>query len=90
MTPARGRGWLAAMGTRARWILTAGTFAVCAVIAGAAIAQAARQHSLGPIWTAGWLPAVLVAVFPAVTGRGRQRSRPCLPRPRRPARRADS
>ena len=32
-----------------------------AVVAGAAIAQAIREHSWEPILTVGWLPAVLVA-----------------------------
>jgi hypothetical protein len=73
------------MGRRTRWIMAAGTFALAAIIAGSAIAQAVRQHSLDPIWAVGWLPAVLVAVSPAVAGRGRQGRRPCLPRLRRPA-----
>jgi hypothetical protein len=72
------------MGTRARWIMAAGTFAVAAIILGSAIAQAIRQHSLDPVWMVGWLPAVLVAVYPSMTGRGRARGR-CLPRLRRPA-----
>ena len=71
------------MENRNRWILAAGTVVLAAIIAGAAIAQAARRHSLDPIWMAGWLPAVLVAVYPAVTGRGRQAGRPCLARLRR-------
>ena len=65
------------METRNRWILAAGTTVLAAIIAAAAIAQAARQHSLDPIWMAGWLPAVLVAVYPAVTGRARQARKPC-------------
>lgn len=55
------------------------------IIAGTAIAQAVRAHSLGPIWTVGWLPAVLVAVYPAVTGRRGSARRPRLSRLRRPA-----
>jgi hypothetical protein len=73
------------MGTPNRWLLAAGTAVLAAIIVGAAIAQAVREHSLDPIWTVGWLPAVLVAVYPAVTGRGGPARRPCLPRPRRPA-----
>lgn len=71
------------METRNRWILAAGTAVLAAIIAAAAIAQAARQHSLDPIWMAGWLPAVLVAVYPAVTGRARQARKPCHARLRR-------
>jgi hypothetical protein len=72
------------MGTRTRWILAAGMFAA-AIVAGSAIAQAVRQHSMDPVWAVGWLPAVLVAVYPSVTGRGRPARRPCLPWRRRPA-----
>jgi hypothetical protein len=71
------------MGTRTRWILVAGTFAVSAIIIGSAIAQAIRQHSLDPVWMVGWLPAVLVGVYPALTGRGGSAHRRCLPRLRR-------
>lgn len=73
------------MGARNRWILAAGTFALAAIIIGAAVAQAIRQHSLDPVWSVGWLPAVLIAVYPAVTGRGGSSHRRCLPRMRRPA-----
>jgi hypothetical protein len=73
------------MGTRHRWIVAAGTAALAAIIIGTAIAQAVRQHSLDPIWMVGWLPAVLVAVYPAATGRGRRARRACLGRLRRPA-----
>ncbi len=73
------------MGTRTRWILVAGTFAVSAVIIGSAIAQAIRQHSLDPVWMVGWLPAVLVAAYPSVTGRGGPARGRCRPRLRRPA-----
>ena len=75
------------MGTRTRRIVAAGTLALSAIILGAAIAQAIRQHSLDPVWMVGWLPAVLVAVYPSMTGRGgpgSARGR-CLPRLRRPA-----
>jgi hypothetical protein len=73
------------MRTRNRWIVAAGTFALAAIIIGAAVAQAIRQHSLDPVWSAGWLPAVLIAVYPAVTGRGGSPRRRCLPRLRRTA-----
>ena len=36
-------------------------FAVFAIVAGAAIAQAIREDTWQPIWQVGWLPAVLVA-----------------------------
>jgi len=62
------------MGTRTRWILVAGTFAVSAIIVGSAIAQAIRQHSLDPVWMVGWLPAVLAGVYPALTRRGGRRT----------------
>lgn len=73
------------MGTRTRWILVAGTFAVSAVIIGSAIAQAIRQHSLDPVWMVGWLPAVLAGVYPALTGRGGSAHGRCQPRLRRSA-----
>ena len=73
------------MGTRTRWILVAGTFALSAVIIGSAIAQAIRQHSLDPVWMVGWLPAVLAGVYPALTGRGGSAHWRCLPRLRRSA-----
>ena len=34
-----------------------------AIVAGASIAGAVRQDSLGPIWLVGWIPAVLVGAF---------------------------
>jgi hydrogenase/urease accessory protein HupE len=73
------------MGTRTRWIMMAGTFAVSAIIIGAAIGQAVQQHSMNPVWTVGWLPAVLAGVYPALTGRGKPAYGRCLPRLRRPA-----
>ncbi len=73
------------MGARNRWVVAAGPFALAAIIIGAAVAQAIRQHSLDPVWSVGWLPAVLIAVYPAVTGRGRSPHRRCLPRLRRQA-----
>jgi len=39
--------------------MRAGTFALSAIVIGSAIAQAIRQHSLDPVWTVAWLPAVL-------------------------------
>ena len=33
---------------------------IAVVIAGLAVAQAIRHHSLEPIWLVGWIPAVLV------------------------------
>jgi hypothetical protein len=68
------------MGTRTRWIVAAVTVAVSVIIIGSAVAQAIRQHSLDPVWSVGWLPAVLVAVYPALTGRGRPAYGRCLRR----------
>jgi hypothetical protein len=65
--------------------MAAGMVAVSAIIIGSAIAQAIRQHSLDPVWSVGWLPAVLVGVYPALTGRGGSARGRCLPRLRRPA-----
>jgi hypothetical protein len=73
------------MGTRTRWIVAAGTVAVTVIILGSAIAQAIRQHSLDPVWSVGWLPAVLIGMYPALTGRGRSAHGRCLPRLRRSA-----
>jgi hypothetical protein len=36
--------------------------ALAAALLALAVAAAAREHSLGPIWTLGWLPAVLAGV----------------------------
>jgi hypothetical protein len=71
------------MGTRTRWIVAAGTVAVSVIIIGSAVAQAIRQHSLDPVWSVGWLPAVLAGVYPVLTGRGRSERGRCLPRLRR-------
>jgi hypothetical protein len=73
------------MERRVRWAVAIGSLVLVLLIAGAAIAQAVRQHSLDPIWTVGWLPAVVVAVYPSVLGRDRAARRPCLPRLRRSA-----
>ena len=56
-----------------------------AIIIGSAITQAVRQHSLNPIRTVAWLPAVLAGVYPSLTGRGGPAQPRCLPRLRRPA-----
>ena len=74
------------MSTRSRWLLAAGCLLLVAIIGGAAVANAVRLHSMGPVWSVGWLPAVLVATWPGLyTRRGGQRR--CLERlrPRRPA-----
>ena len=73
------------MEARLRWVVAIGSLAVVLLVAGAAIAQAVREHSLDPIWTVGWLPAVMVAVYPSLLRRDRSARRPCLPRLRRPA-----
>jgi hypothetical protein len=73
------------MERRIRWAVAIGSLAVILLIAGAAIVQAVRQDSLDPIWAVGWLPAVVVAVYPSLSGRDRPVRRPCLPRLRRPA-----
>ena len=73
------------MEQRIRWAVAGGSLAVVLLIAGAALAQAVREHSLGPIWMVGWLPAVVVAVYPSLFQRGRSARRPCLPRLRRSA-----
>jgi hypothetical protein len=73
------------MGTRTRRIVAVGTVAVIVIILGSAIAQAIRQHSLDPVWSVGWLPAVLIGMYPALTGRGRSAHGRCLPRLRRSA-----
>jgi hypothetical protein len=63
--------------------VAAGTVAVSVIIIGSAVAQAIRQHGMDPVWAVGWLPAVLAAVYPALTGRGRSAHGRCLPRLRR-------
>jgi hypothetical protein len=68
------------MGSRNRWIVAAGTVAVSVIIIGSAVAQAIRQRSLDPVWSVGWLPAVLAGVYPALTRRGRSAHGRCLPR----------
>jgi hypothetical protein len=51
------------------------------IVAGATIAQAIREHSWQPIWSVGWLPAVLVATLGT-----RRRTRECVHRLGRRAR----
>jgi hypothetical protein len=55
--------------------IAAAALAVAAVILGLTIAQAVRQGSLDPLWTIGWLPAVIVAALatPRTPCRGRLR-----------------
>jgi hypothetical protein len=69
------------MRTKPSRIYVAVTLIIVGLVAGAAVAQAIREHSWQPIWMVGWLPAVLVATLirPADT-------RECLPRLRRGAR----
>jgi len=55
---------------------------IAALIACASVAQAIQQDSWEPIWSIGWLPAVVVAVLWA-PGSGK----PCRPRLRSLARR---
>jgi hypothetical protein len=49
--------------------------AVAVLVGAAAVAQSVRQHSLEPIWTVGWIPAVLVASLarPHAAGQCRRR-----------------
>ena len=54
---------------------------VAALVAVAAIADAVRTNSLAPIWTVGWLPAVLVSAV-----RPRRSAARCSVRIRRRAR----
>jgi hypothetical protein len=51
------------MRTRHSRIYVATTLLAVGIVAGAAIAQAIRERSWQPIWSVGWLPAVLVATF---------------------------
>ncbi|MBV8734626.1 MAG: hypothetical protein JO120_07595 [Solirubrobacterales bacterium] len=69
------------MQRRSSRIYVTATLLIAGVVAGAAIAQAIREHSWEPIWSVAWLPAVLV-----VTLRGSANTRECLPRLRRRAR----
>jgi hypothetical protein len=55
--------------------VTLAVLAIAAFIAIASVAQAIRQDSWSPIWSIGWLPAVLVVSLWAPTSR-----RSCRPR----------
>jgi len=61
-------------------IYVAVTVIIFGIVAAASIAQAIREESWQPIWSVGWLPAVLFATLRPPTG-----PRPCLPRLRRRA-----
>jgi hypothetical protein len=63
------------MRTRPSRIYVAVTLLSVGIVAGAAIAQAIREHSWQPIWSVAWLPAVLV-----VTLRRPANPRECLAR----------
>jgi predicted Na+-dependent transporter len=59
-----------------RWIALIAILAVT-FVAVSSIALAIRQASWSPLFSVGWLPAVLVAIWPGahrrcITGRGRQ------------------
>jgi hypothetical protein len=69
------------MRTRPSRIFVAVTLVIAGVVAGAAIAQAIREHSWQPIVSVAWLPAVLVATLSRPA-----RTRECWPRLRRRAR----
>ena len=56
--------------------------AIAAFVAVASILQAIREESWGPIWSIGWLPAVLVASLWTPAS-----AKHCWPRLRGPARR---
>jgi hypothetical protein len=66
------------MRTRSRRVYVIATLVIAGIVAGAAIADAIRQHSWAPILSVGWLPAVLVATLPP-----RSAQRDCLARLRR-------
>ncbi|HEX8006960.1 MAG TPA: hypothetical protein VF482_11095 [Trebonia sp.] len=58
------------MGPGKRWLyLIAGLAA--AFVAISVIVQAVAHHSWSPVGEAGWIPAVMVAVLPGVSSRGR-------------------
>jgi hypothetical protein len=69
------------MRTRHSRIYVATTLLAVGIVAGAAIAQAIREHSWQPIWSVAWLPAVLV-----VTLGPRRSTRECVQRLGRRAR----
>ena len=51
------------MRTRHSRIYVLVTLLSVGIVAGAAIAQAIREHSWEPIWSVAWLPAVLIATL---------------------------
>jgi hypothetical protein len=51
------------MSGRTTRLLTAVSLAAVGLVLIAAIAQAVRRGSLEPLWQAGWLPAVVVAIW---------------------------
>jgi hypothetical protein len=61
--------------------LRGGALVLAGLVACAAIAQAISHHSLEPIWTVGWIPAVLVASI------GSRKADHCAWRVRRSSRR---
>jgi uncharacterized membrane protein len=62
------------MRRRPAWIVVVAP--VGAVVVGAAaVALAVREHSLEPIWTVGWIPAVLVAALARPQAEGHCRRR---------------
>jgi cytosine/uracil/thiamine/allantoin permease len=66
------------MRRRSAWSVVV-ALAVGVVVGAAAVAQSIREHSLEPIWTVGWIPAVLVASLARPHAAGqcrRRRSRP--------------
>lgn len=65
------------MKPRTRWLYLLAWLAVAFVAVSSAV-QAIRQGSWGPLISAGWIPAVIVAVLPG-------NHRRCLPRRRNPA-----
>ena len=69
------------MRTKPSRIYVAVTLITVRIVAGAAIAQAIREHSWQPMWSVAWLPAVLVVAL-----RRPANARECLPRLRRRAR----
>jgi hypothetical protein len=62
-------------------IYVAAALLIAGLVAGAATAQAIREHSWQPIWSVAWLPAVLVVTLGSPAS-----PRACVRRPRRRAR----
>jgi hypothetical protein len=63
--------------TRRRRVVAIAVAAFAAFVAVASVVQAVRQDSWSPIWSVGWLPAVLVASLSTPL-----HSRDCWPRRR--------